>query len=61
MIEEMIRAYRKNKDFRRYVDACMETYGKTLDEVLELRITESYYKELQKGGCNERREDEQND
>lgn len=58
MRDEMITAYAKDEDFRRYVDACMESYNKTFDEVLKLKITESYYRSLQKGECNERRQHE---
>lgn len=61
MNEEMKKAYFKNHDFKRYVDACMQSYDKTLEEVLELRITEKYYESLQKGGCNERRAQHEQD
>lgn len=55
MYEEMLEAFDKDKDFRRYVKDCMRTYGKTKEYVLQMRITEQYYLSLQKGGCNERR------
>ena len=58
MRDEMVTAYAKDEDFRRYVDCCMESYNKTFDEVLKLKITESYYRSLQKGECNERRQHE---
>ncbi len=42
-----------NDDFKRYVDACCVTYGKSLDEILESPITKEYYLSMQKGGCNQ--------
>ena len=44
--------YRDNEDFKRYVDKCSVCYGKSLDEVLDLRITWEYFLSLQEGGCN---------
>ena len=52
MLEEMIRAYTRNKSFKRYVDACMESYDMALDTVLQSPITEEYYKSIQQGGYN---------
>ena len=51
--EDMLDFYQLNDDFKRYVDACCVTYGKSLDEILELPITKEYYLSMQKGGCNE--------
>ena len=46
--------YQTNADFKRYVDACVTTYGHDVDYALESPIIQEYYKSLQKGGCNER-------
>ena len=53
MKEDMLDFYQLNDDFKRYVDACCVTYGKSLDEILESPITKEYYLSMQKGGCNE--------
>lgn len=52
LVEDMRAFYRKNSDFKRYIDMCCSTYGKDVEAMLKLRITESYYQSLQKGGCN---------
>lgn len=44
--------YQTNKDFKRYIDACVKTYGKDVSYMLETRIAEQYYLSLQKDGCN---------
>lgn len=51
-INDMIKFYNNNEDFKRYVDECVKTYGKDVDHMLHQRITEQYYLSLQKGGCN---------
>lgn len=48
--------YRDNEDFKRFVDKCSISYGKSLDDVLDSPITWEYYMSLQKGGCNERKD-----
>lgn len=44
--------YEKNTDFKNYVDKCVSTYNKTLDEVFQSPITEAYKLSLMDGGCN---------
>ena len=48
----MLKFYETNKDFKRYIDECVKTYGKDKFYMLETRIAEEYYLSLQKGGCN---------
>ena len=48
--------YREDGDFKRFVDKCSVSYGKSLDEILDSPITWEYYISLQKGGCNESRD-----
>ena len=48
--------YQEDGDFKRYVDRCSVSYGKSLDEILDSPITWEYYISLQKGGCNEKHE-----
>ena len=59
MIDNMKAFYQQNKDFRRYIDECAKTYGKTVDYMLATRTAEEYYRSLQKGGCNEERGDDE--
>ena len=40
---EMLMFYNSNKDFKRYIDECIKTYGKDVDYMLKTRIAESYY------------------
>ena len=51
-LNEMIKFYDTNADFKRYVDECVKTYGKDVHHMLQQGITEQYYLSLQKGGCN---------
>ena len=44
--------YNENSDFKQYVDKNAKAYNKTVDEVLQMRITDEYLKSLLKGGCN---------
>lgn len=53
MDNEIYKFYLKNKDFKDYVDRCVETYGKDVSYMLETPIAQNVYKEMQKGGCNE--------
>lgn len=55
--EKMKRFYLINYDFQVYVNKNCQTYGRTLDQELKSPITREYYKSLQKGGCNEERDD----
>ena len=52
---ELRAMYRDNPDFRRYVDACVRTYGHDGEYALESPIVVEYANSLMKGGCNEKR------
>lgn len=54
--ERIKRFYLADSDFNRYVNKGCRMYGRTLDQQLADPITVEYYKSLQKGGCNEKRE-----
>jgi len=43
---ELIKFYENNKDFKKYIDECVKTYGKSVDYMLQTRIAESYYEYL---------------
>ena len=51
-INEMIRFYHSNKDFKRYVDEGIKTYGGDVNSMMRIKTVEAYYKSLQKGECN---------
>lgn len=51
------RFYLTNHDFNIIVNKGSQIYGKTKDEMLNNAIVKEIYKEMQKGGCNEQRED----
>lgn len=53
---DMYNFYEHNADFRRYVDMNRKTYRRKLTDELKSPITREYYRSLQKGGCNEKRE-----
>ena len=42
-LNAMIKYYETNKDFKRYVDECVKTYGKDVNHMLQQGITEQYY------------------
>lgn len=44
--KKMKEFYETNKDFERYVNECIKTYGRELDYMLQTRIVESYYEYL---------------
>ena len=50
------RFYLTNHDFQVYVNKGCQTYNRSLDAELDDPIVVEYYKTLQKGGCNEKRE-----
>lgn len=50
--------YEHNNDFRRFVDSCCRSYGKSIDDILLYPTTEEYYLSLIEGGCNYKSEDE---
>ena len=52
----MFRFYHDNQDFKDYVDKCVATYGKDIEDVFNLKITQEYMESLQKGGCNNKSE-----
>lgn len=39
---ELLKFYKENKDFKKYIDECVKTYGKDVDYMLQTRIAESY-------------------
>lgn len=47
--------YLKDYDFQIYVNKGCQTYGRTPAEMFENPIVKEYYRSLQKGGCNEKR------
>ena len=52
---EIERFYLTNHDFNIIVNKGSQTYGKSLDEMLDNAIIHEICKEMQKGGCNEER------
>lgn len=55
MDNEIYKFYLTNKDFKDYIEKCAETYDKDVPYILETKTAENVYKEMQKGGCNEKR------
>lgn len=53
---EILDFYLKNHSFQVFVNKGSQTYGKTRDEMLENAIVREVYREMQKGGCNEERD-----
>lgn len=49
-INDLIKCYNENKDFKDYVDKCVKTYGKDVDHMLRQPITDQYYQYLNKIG-----------
>lgn len=47
--------YLKNHSFQVFVNKGMQTYGKTRDEMLENATVREVYRRMQKGECNEER------
>lgn len=52
---EILEFYLKNHNFQVYVNKGSQTYGKTRDEMLENATVREVYRAMQKGGCNEER------
>lgn len=50
---ELLLFYQNNKDFKRYIDECVKTYGKDIDYMLQTRTAESYYEYLKEETKNE--------
>ena len=45
-INEMLKFYENNEDFKNYIDRCVQTYGKDVDFMLRTPIAYEYYKQL---------------
>ena len=56
----MYRFYHDNISFKDYVDKCVQTYGKGIEDVFKLKITGEYMESLQKGGCNNKSRESEN-
>ena len=48
--------YQQNREYKRYIDACVKTYGRDVEYMLQTRTAEQYYISLIKGGCNHKEE-----
>lgn len=57
-MNDMKKFLEENESFREYVAKNMDTYDRTLDEILASPITQNYYESLQPGGCNYKPEQE---
>lgn len=44
--------YAENADFKDYVDKCVKTYNKSVEDIFKSPITQEYRKSLEDGGCN---------
>ena len=55
---EIYKFYMTNQDFKDYIDDCVRSYGRDVHYMLETPIAKSVYREMQKGGCNERRSED---
>lgn len=55
-LAKMKRFYLTDHDFNILVNKGCQTYHKTLDEELSNKTVQEIYKEMQKGGCNEPRQ-----
>lgn len=51
------RFYLTNHDFNIIVNKGAQSYGKTKDEMLSNSTIREIYREMQKGGCNEKKND----
>ena len=49
--------YLKDHDFQVFVNKNCQTYGKSPEYILQTPITRGYFESMQRGGCNEKRED----
>lgn len=43
---ELLLFYQINKDFKKYIDDCVHTYGKDVDYMLQTRTAQLYYEYL---------------
>ena len=48
--------YLTNHDFQVFVNKNIQTYHNTLEKELMNPITVAYYESMQRGGCNEKRD-----
>lgn len=54
-MEEILEFYLKDHDFEVYVNKGCQSYNKTRDEELDNAIVREVYREMQRGGINEKR------
>ena len=54
--EKMKHFYLVDYDFQIFCNKNMQVYNRELDEEMANPITQEYYKSLQKGGCNAKRD-----
>lgn len=52
---DMMMFYDSNADFKRFVDANAKAYHKSAAYIMDTPTTRAYYESLQKGGCNAKR------
>ena len=45
-INELLKFYEQNEDFKTYIDKCVKTYGKDINYMLSTPIAHEYYKQL---------------
>lgn len=45
-INELLKFYEQNEDFKDYVDKCVKTYGRDVNFMLSTPIAYEYYKQL---------------
>lgn len=54
-VSDIEQFYLTDHDFQVFVNKNIQSYGKKLDDELQNPITVEYYKSMQNGGCNEKR------
>ena len=55
-VSDIEQFYLTNYDFQMFVNKNAQSYGKNLADELQNPITIEYYKSMQRGGCNEKRD-----
>lgn len=45
-VNEMYKFYCENQDFKTYIDKCVKAYGKDVNYMLSMPISQEYYKQL---------------
>ena len=58
---EIERFYLTNHDFQVFCNKNIQIYGRTLAQELQNKITIEYYQTLQRGGCNAKPTDREQD